>query len=641
MIQPQDWQEAIQPWLDAGYFMEEMPDHPDKEILSMLKTGVVYKAELEFHIVLLPHSPGLKDGVKPIFDEVVSLAKERNWYKLCYDFLDNPPLLPERNTVRSATPRDNEPDRPRILTDGGAQDRNRTLFDEVGNPVESINVASTREDSQQVKWFKEIKPMHADAMIGLSVLMYVAHEVGDTVYFFTDDATNFFNQCLLARSEYFKCETIMYDYRQDMLVMVAEYCMSFGISPASNIAQRLAILITDIVKKTFDTEEEQHMQLCRDPFLNWWWQQRKELSRQTGFNEARLYVLEQYTDDPLGGVLGADRMKRFIMCWTRCTRRMRLKMAIPKKRQLGCYVKWIGAKYHSLGLVVVPKDKRMKAMHDLLQLIHGHLNCEGLQKLNGLLEFIAVVVMFKRNKMQGMYEPFQAGRESSRGGATLVRRSKLMIQSSWAWVTSLSTGCAAPFLAALSYRQVMQCDYVPLVPTGLVLHATSSDASKEGADIPGIGGFFAGLWWSLPLDWRLWQLDIPALELMGFAINLLVFADVFEQLVKHEQNALVAFIDAKASPQLLLKQGTTSWTMARVLNEVQRLHIYKKLFPKLWVGHTAGEGNLASDDASRGKFKELALFCSQVGMKARRVKLPPSVEKFVSDVWSSVSDPEH
>ena len=81
--------------------------------------------------------------------------------------------------------------------------------------------------------------------------------------------------------------------------------------------------------------------------------------------------------------------------------------------------------------------------------------------------------------------------------------------------------------------------------------------------------------------------------------------------------------------------------MARVLNEVQRLHIYKKLFPKLWVGHTAGEGNLASDDASRGKFKELALFCSQVGMKARRVKLPPSVEKFVSDVWSSVSDPEH
>ena len=45
------------------------------------------------------------------------------------------------------------------------------------------------------------------------------------------------------------------------MVLVAECCMSFGISPARNynIAQRLATLITDIVKKNFDEEEDAYM----------------------------------------------------------------------------------------------------------------------------------------------------------------------------------------------------------------------------------------------------------------------------------------------------------------------------------------------------------------------------------------------
>ena len=103
-IQPQDWEEPISPWLDAEYFRSELPDHPDQEILAMLERGVWYKTDLEFHIVLAPHSPGLKDGVLPIFKEVVTLAEERQWYGLFYDFIDRPPLLPERNTVRSAIP---------------------------------------------------------------------------------------------------------------------------------------------------------------------------------------------------------------------------------------------------------------------------------------------------------------------------------------------------------------------------------------------------------------------------------------------------------------------------------------------------------------------------------------------------------
>ena len=140
------------------------------------------------------------------------------------------------------------------------------------------------------------------------VLLYVAQLVDEPIYFFTDDATNVFNQVLICRTEYFKCETIMYDYRKDMMVLVAEYCMSFGTSPASNIAQRLAILITDIVKTNFDEEEDAYMALRKqqlfekpsgqwdaqdhkDAILGTWWERRKD-----AVQEMPVYVFKRKTN---------------------------------------------------------------------------------------------------------------------------------------------------------------------------------------------------------------------------------------------------------------------------------------------------------------------------------------------------------
>ena len=36
-IQPQDYSEPIQPWLNFEHFMEQMPDTDDQEILAMLE----------------------------------------------------------------------------------------------------------------------------------------------------------------------------------------------------------------------------------------------------------------------------------------------------------------------------------------------------------------------------------------------------------------------------------------------------------------------------------------------------------------------------------------------------------------------------------------------------------------------------
>ena len=99
---------------------------------------------------------------------------------------------------------------------------------------------------------------------------------------------------------------------------------------------------------------------------------------------------------------------------------------------------------------------------------------------------------------------------------------------------------------------------------------------------------------------------------------------------------VIAYIDAKASPQLLVKQGTTSWVMARVLSAIQSLVPYQQLKSKLVVAHTAGEGNLASDDCSRGKFDELAQYCAQVGIKPRQLELSAAVWSFLGEVKTAL-----
>ena len=55
------------------------------------------------------------------------------------------------------------------------------------------------------RWPKEVKPRHNDMMINLSVLMNAAEELGELVFFFTNDASNFFNQIKLAHSEFSRC----------------------------------------------------------------------------------------------------------------------------------------------------------------------------------------------------------------------------------------------------------------------------------------------------------------------------------------------------------------------------------------------------------------------------------------------------
>ena len=146
------------------------------------------------------------------------------------------------------------------------------------------------------------------------------------------------------------------------------------------------------------------------------------------------------------------------------------------------------------------------------------------------------------------------------------------------------------------------------------------------------------LWWTYALDADLLRLAIPALELIGAGINFIMFYEVISQLVRAPNNVVVAFIDAQASPQLLLKTGTTSPVMARVLNRIRSLKQYVNLKGKIAVAHTRGEGNDASDCTSRGKFEELEAYCSQTGVKSMTLAISSEVHEFVRGILSDLRE---
>lgn len=89
-----------------------------------------------------------------------------------------------------------------------------------------------------LKWPKETKPTAGCLMAMLLALVASAQFLGEPVFIFSDDASNYFNQFALAPSELWKFVTILKDATTKAATFLAEYCMGFGTRPSSNIAQR-------------------------------------------------------------------------------------------------------------------------------------------------------------------------------------------------------------------------------------------------------------------------------------------------------------------------------------------------------------------------------------------------------------------
>eukprot|EP00965_Chrysotila_dentata_P022258 736403-Pleurochrysis_carterae.AAC.1 len=57
----------------------------------------------------------------------------------------------------------------------------------------------------------------------------------------------------------------------------------------------------------------------------------------------RLYFAHVHTDDPIIAVVGVTRALRALRVWRTLTTDVGLLMAIPEKRTLGVWARWLGA----------------------------------------------------------------------------------------------------------------------------------------------------------------------------------------------------------------------------------------------------------------------------------------------------------
>ena len=274
-----------------------------------------------------------------------------------------------------------------------------------GLPAPSPSPASST--ARFTKWPKERKPQLSAVMRDNAVFNRAGHLIGEPTYGFEDDAKDYFNQLVMAPSELHKVGTVFLAEPSDLatsteqpsgadqLIFVSEKRLGFGTHGASNIAQRFSDALVVWYREDMDVADAEARASASARELSWL-QLRLDLQRRRGepcvaihrwtqapgavlpdipaptsvgaippgyvCPQLRLFSAFMYTDDPLFLTVGLERTKRALRVWRRLTDAIQLIMAIPEKRTLGSWGRWLGVDVISnLGLVVVPRDKILRA----------------------------------------------------------------------------------------------------------------------------------------------------------------------------------------------------------------------------------------------------------------------------------------
>ena len=187
-------------------------------------------------------------------------------------------------------------------------------------------------------------------------------------------------------------------------------------------------------------------------------------------------------------------------------------MAIPRKRQIGTWVIWLGVIIFSvLGIAVVTVDKLMRAAALVEQALSGVIIMADYVRLCGQLEHIRCVNGLPRLSQSGMYEPHGRGLHA----VDVVELNELAIQSLQTWLRALGNTGGCAFLVV--FRGAWSGH------TACVIIFTSSDAAMEGTPTPGLGGYCNGLFWYYPLSpLELHLFVIAGLELMAAIFNVIM-----------------------------------------------------------------------------------------------------------------------
>ena len=286
-------------------------------------------------------------------------------------------------------------------------------------------------------------------------------------------------------------------------------------------------------------------------------------------------------------------------------------------------VKWLGflpAPMH--GLIAVQRDKLLRAIQVIQEVLAGSLTVDRYRSLMGFLEHLKLLVDRPKARTAHLYRPLQSGQEIDSGPATLVRVDQLMRDSFTEWLTVLSSTAIAPVSYALPRAR--------RTPVTGMCFFFSSDAAKEGTPTPALAGYMHGMYWQLffPPEWH--ALHITLLEFLALAMSVIIFAPYLEKVpsVVIETDSLSAsFVLSEASarsPPLYLAHSLLLDTP-----EYSELLGGVRAWRQVSVGHIHGPANIAADHLSRGNILAFHTLCVNLGVRPRRLLIPLAARHYL------------
>ncbi|MEM1044320.1 MAG: NADAR domain-containing protein [Bacteroidota bacterium] len=614
-IHPLDFTNSPVSHLNLPYLIAELEGvgWPDAELIGFLRDGAQFKADVGLDCVLMPHLLSLAHGLRRVDDGLRKLCDKG--YYLVAEAL---PFFPIRCAPSGSVERKHEPGRPRRIEDQGqprrplqstapgpAPNKQRRL----NQPVVPLNVAidihGSVEDS--AKWPKEEKPTAHQLARNAMILRSAAALSGTFVLSFTDDSSDFFNQIALAPCEWWKTAAFWRSWSPDAKWMfLIALSVGFGISAASNIAQRFSGSIRFLILREMDRLEQQSVAEVGLTQGEQRWRARRQSLGFSGV-DLRLFDSAIFTDDPAFQAVGVPRTCRLVRAARRVVLRLRLRMAQPAKRFLGIGVPWLGL--HNLlafGVLAIPADKRLRAIKDIRRALDGELTRSEARSLLGLLAHLLPWANMDENTTRGLFVFGDLGPQDC---VQLVHRARL---SAWSQRLAACSGvCASSVFSPVEARP----DARPSVFMFI-------DAAKAGTPTPGLGGFLHGYWFHVPIPPWLVEgdlaLPINELEFATFELALKTFWPVAANVPAG------LFSDSLASYFAARNASSRAPLMVFVWDRLRRCREFREWSTAgLWLAHTFGPGNPGADMASRGYFDKLAAFCAQIGVVSTRLDPPP------------------
>jgi len=600
--------------LNVDYLEQMFADVADRELVTMLRFGVCVHAELPPQIIIMPNLLSLYDGKSGINEAAAAVSELSGfgWWQQ-HDFI---PFAPWRCAPRGAVPR-KDGGAARGIVDQGAP-RTPLYTQLTHEPVRSLNEAC-REGRER----REVKPRFADLARNASILLHAADTIGEPLFTIAFDFSKYFHQLWFRPDELWRMGSLLplADDRgaaAEVLSIHTEMVMSMGLTPSSEIAQRLANALLQVFSQRLRAAEaRQGWQ--QSPQERRWRAGRAHLPHDALGPQDRLHDALMYCDDPAMCVVGVKRAALAIRVWHEMIGGSGLMPAKTQKWQIGAGVQWLGGCcFPALGVMWVPRDKALRVRARIQTVLDGACTPKEYQEIIGFLEHVVDIGRFPRELMAYLHHPMRAGGECERDPMGALEPDGRRDGYLRKWMHILLNVPGASLLAA--------CELPGMVATGTCTWRLRSDAMLETNEAA-MGGCLYGAWWRLPL--RRPVLTIPVLELLAACVNFIVFADDLSG-AQH----VVMEIDALASPTVLHKDKARTAGLRAVLAEFRRLPKLQSFVHnnRLHCTHCWGEGNPLGDAASRNKRGVLDALGAALGLRMRQVSVGADALSFINRV---------